>query len=34
MAVFVMKMDFSYSQLRDTDHRTVFGWQKFERNLK
>jgi protein subunit release factor A len=34
MTVFVMNRDFAYSQLRVTDHRTVFGWQKVERNLK
>jgi hypothetical protein len=36
MTVFVVKRDLAYSQLRVNDHvtgRSVFGWQKVERNL-
>jgi hypothetical protein len=37
MTLFVVKRDFAYSQLRVNNHivigRSVFGWQRFERNL-
>jgi hypothetical protein len=38
MAVFVVKRDSAYSQLRVNDHivtgRSVFGWQKVERIMR
>jgi hypothetical protein len=37
MKVFVMMRDWAYPQLRFNDHivtgKSVFGWQKIERNL-
>jgi hypothetical protein len=37
MAVFMVKRDWAYPQLRANDHivtgRSVFGWQKIERSL-